>query len=106
MRAIAQLVVHVFDLIEAEASKLLTVWLGEARQAKFTVVALAQAATFLLMAVPLIVAGVCLVALGLMWWVEAELGRPIAVGLMGLVILAAGVLCLLIARRVAERSAR
>lgn len=104
MKAIAELVVRVFDLIEAEASRLQLIWLGEARKARFTAVALAQAAAFLLMSVPLIVAGVCLVAMGLMWWVEAEFGRPIAVGLMGLVILAAGVLCLLIARHMGKRS--
>lgn len=106
MRAIAELVVRIFDLIEAEADKLLMVWRGEARVAQVTAVALAQAAAFLLMSVPLIVAGVCLVALGLIWWVEAEFGRPFAVGLMGLVILATGVACVLIARRVATRSAR
>lgn len=92
MRAISELVVHVFDLIEAEGRALLHVVRTEANRARTTLSNLALAISVLAVAVPLLVSGLWLMAAGLMWWLEAVVGRPLAAGITGLmlVILASG----------------
>ncbi len=94
MKAIAQFVVHVFDLIEAEGGALLTVVRSEARRAHTAAASMAMGVAFLLIAVPLFVAGTCLSAAGLMWWLETQVSRPLAAVLTGFVVLGAGGGCL------------
>lgn len=94
MKAISQFVVHVFDLIEAEGSTFLSIARGEARRAQSTAASMAMAGAILLIAVPLLVGGVSLLAAGLMWWLETRMDRPFAAGLTGLVIVLLGLGCL------------
>ncbi|MFN0010628.1 MAG: hypothetical protein ACKVS8_03185 [Phycisphaerales bacterium] len=94
MKAISQFVVQVFDLIEAEGGALLTVVRGEARRAHTAATNMAMGVAFLLISIPLAVAGLCLAAAGLMWWLETLVGRPLAAVLTGFVILGAGAACL------------
>lgn len=90
MKAVSQFVVHVADLMEAEGRSLLGVVRGEAHRAHSTATNMAMGVALLLIAVPLCVAGVWLLAAGLMWWLETQVSRPLAASLTGLVILAAG----------------
>lgn len=94
MKAISQFVVQVFDLMEAEGSALLTVVRGEARRVQTTATNMAMGVAFLLVSVPLFVAGFWMLAAGLMWWLETQVSRPLAAGLTGLAILAVGGGCL------------
>ncbi len=100
MKVIAQFVVRLFDLIEAEGSTLLTVVRGEARRARASAANLLLGMSFLLIAVPLTVAGVGLITVGLMWWLEAEVGRPLAAVLTGAAVLVAAGVCLMCFRAV------
>jgi hypothetical protein len=88
MKEISQFVVRVFDLIEAEGRVLLEVGRAEARQVQGAVNSMALGATCLLISIPLFVAGFSLLAVGLMWWLETQVTRPLAAGLTGLVVLA------------------
>ena len=88
MKEISQFVVRVFDLVEAEGRTLLAVGREEARQAQGAVKSLAMGATCLLISIPLFVAGFSLLAIGLMWWLETLVTRPLAAALTGLVVLA------------------
>jgi len=81
-------------VMEAEGSALLTVVRGEARRVHASATSMALGVTFLLISVPLLVAGVALMATGLMWWLETQVSRPLAACITGLVILAAGAACL------------
>lgn len=95
MKAISELVIHVFDLVEAEGKTLLHVVRNEASRARTTVANMALAIGVLVVAVPLLVSGLWLMAAGLMWWLETLVGRPLAAGITGLVLIlfaAAGVL--------------
>ncbi len=94
MKAISQFVVHVFDLIEAEGRCLRAAIRGEARRAQAGAASLAMALSFLLVAVPLLILGVGLVAAGLMWWLETEMSRPAAALITGVVVLAIGSGCM------------
>jgi uncharacterized membrane protein YqgA involved in biofilm formation len=80
--------------MEAEGSTLLTVVRGEARRVHASATSLALGVTFLLISVPLFVAGIAMLAAGLMWWLETQVSRPLAVSLTGLLILASGAACL------------
>lgn len=104
MRTIAQFVVRVFDLFEAEGRTLLTVVRAESRRMHSTVTNMAMGVAFLLISVPLGVAGVWLSAAGLMCWLETQVTRPLAAGLTGLAILAVGAACLACFKWFAERS--
>ena len=104
MKAISQLVVHVFDLIEAEGRTLLTVFRGESGRVRTVATNMAMGVAFLLVSVPLFVAGVWLIAAGLMWWLETQVSRPLAAGLTGLAILAVGAGCLSCFRFLAGRA--
>lgn len=95
MKAIAQFVVNVVDLIEAEGRSLRTIVRSEARCAQSAAKNMAMGTAFLLAAVPLLVAGVWLMAAGLMWWLETQVSRPLAAGLTGLALLALAAACML-----------
>lgn len=94
MKAISEFVVHIADLLEAEGNSLLTVVRGEARRAHTSATNLAMGIAVLLVAVPLFVGGFWLLAAGLMWWLETQVSRPLAACLTGVVVLAAGCICL------------
>lgn len=103
MKAIAQLVVRVFDLLEAEGRALRASVRVETRRLHTTATNMALGATCLLIAVPLCVAGFGLMAAGLLWWLETQFGRPLAAGLTGLATLGAGVGCVFCFRSFAAR---
>ena len=103
MKAIAQLVVRLFDLLEAEGRSLRAVVRVETRRMHATATNMAIGAAFLLIAVPLCVAGFGLLAAGLLWWLETQFGRPLAAAVTGLVMLAAGGGCVLGFRLLASR---
>ena len=87
MKDVAQFVVHVFDLIEAEGRVLLTAGRAEARQVRGAVNSFAMGATCLLIAIPLFIAGFIMLAVGLMWWLETLVTQPLAAALTGVAIL-------------------
>jgi hypothetical protein len=87
VKEISQFVVRVFDLIEAEGRTLLKVGREEARQVHSAVNGMALGATYLLISIPLFLAGFSLLAIGLMWWLETVVSRPLAAALTGLVLL-------------------
>lgn len=94
VKAISQFVVHVFDLIEAEGSALRTAVRTEARRARDAVTDIATGVVFIIMSVPLALAGFSLMAAGFMWWLEGQVGRPLAAALTGAIALAAAGGCL------------
>ncbi len=94
MKAISQLVVHVFDLIEAEGASLLTVVRGEASRCQGAVINLALAAAMLVVSLPLLLGGAALLAAALMWWLETHMSRPAAAAITGGVVLLLGLGCI------------
>lgn len=94
MKAISQFVVHVFDLIEAEGRVLLEVVRAEAKRAHLSAVHLLLGVGFLAVSVPLVVAGVLLVGLGIFWWMERLLGPAGGAAVTGLLVLVAGGVCM------------
>lgn len=94
MKVISQFVVRAFDLIEAEGRCLRAAIRNEARRAQAVAASLAIALSFLVAAVPLLIAGVGLVAVGLMWWLETEVSRPLAALLTGAALLVVASGCL------------
>lgn len=90
MKAISQFIVHVFGLIEAEGGALRTVIRGEGRRARDAASSMAMSLALLLIAVPLVLAGVGLLAAGFTWSLETYIGMPLAVCVTGLVVMAAG----------------
>jgi hypothetical protein len=65
-----------------------------------------MAATYLVVAAPLMVAGVSLLAVGLYWWVEPMWGRAISAGVVGVVLIGAGAGCMLFFARCFEGRSR
>jgi hypothetical protein len=94
VKAIAQLVVHIVDLLEAEGRSLLQVVQREGRQVRHSMISLSIALSLLLIMIPLVVAGFGLVAAGLLWWLETMVQRPLAAALTGTVLLGAGGACM------------
>lgn len=93
MKGVSQFVVHVFDLLEAEGGAFRRAVRDEAGRARRSVASLLLGVAALLVSVPLTVGGVGLVSAGLMWWLEGEVGRPLAAALTGAAVLtAAGLL--------------
>lgn len=90
MKSIAQLVVHVFDLIEAEGASLLQVVRAEARGVQAATAHLALGAACLCVSAPLLVGGVGLMATGLMWRLETIVDPSLAAGLTGLAVMLVG----------------
>lgn len=104
MKAISQLVVHVFDLIEAEGASLLTVVRSEAARAQGAAINLAMAMALLLISLPLILGGAALLAAALLWWLETMLTRPAAAAITGLAVLLLGVGCVSGFKAIAARA--
>ena len=106
MKAISQFVVRLVELFEAEANAVGGVLRVEARRAHTVVCETAMAATYLVVAAPLMVAGVSLLAAALYWWVEPMWGRAISAGVVGLVLVGAGAVGMLCFSRCFERRSR
>ncbi|MCP9874390.1 hypothetical protein [Synechococcus sp. Cruz CV-v-12] len=90
MKAISQFLVHVVDLVEAEGRSLRSVVRGEAERVQATVASMLLGVAMLLISIPFVISGVWLLGAGLMWWLETEVGRPLAAGLTGLAVLSVG----------------
>jgi hypothetical protein len=103
MKVISQFVVSIFDLIEAEGHALLSVARTQAGEVHSGVARLAMAIAFLLAFVPLFIAGVLLLATGLMWGLETQVSRPLAAALTGCVVLVLAFSCLLLFRSLTGR---
>jgi hypothetical protein len=94
LQPISEFIVRVVELLEAEGRTLRSAVAGEAARAHSAVVNLATGMAFLLVALPMIVGGLSLLAVGLMWWLETQVSRPLAAVLTGLACLAVGGGCL------------
>ncbi len=90
MQAISQFVVRFFDLVEAEGSALLAAIRAEASRVRVAANAMAMGLALLAVAVPIFIAGIGFLSVGLMWWLETQVARPLAAGLTGVAILAVG----------------
>ena len=91
MTSISQFVVRVFDLVEAEGAALRAVLRGEGQRLQVVACSLAMGAAMLLIAVPIVISGIGLLAAALMWWLESLTSRPLAAAATGVVVLAVGV---------------
>lgn len=103
MKAVSQFVVHVFDLLEAEGGALRKAVRDEAGRASRSVANFLLGVAALVVAVPLTVGGVGLVSAGLMWWLESEVGRPLAAVLTGAAVIVAAAVCVAWFRAVVAR---
>lgn len=103
MKAVSQFVVHVFDLLEAEGGALRRAVRDEAGRASRSAANLFLGLAALVVAVPLAVVGVGLIAAGLMWWLESEVGRPLAAALTGVAVIVAAAICVAWFRAVVAR---
>ncbi len=90
MKVISQFVVHVCDLLEAEGRELRAVVRGESEQFRMGLARLAAAVTVLTASMILCLAGVGLLGVGLLLWLESQVGRPLAAGLTGAILLVVG----------------
>jgi hypothetical protein len=102
VKAIAQLVVHVFDLLEAEGSALRTAVRAEARRAQSAATGAATAIAMLAVSISFLVGGFWLLAAAMFWWLEMQFARPVAASIAGVVILGIGAGCLVVFRMMAE----
>jgi hypothetical protein len=93
-QAVSEFIVRVVELIEAEGRTLRSAVAGEAGRAHSALVNFATGLAFLLVAVPMLVGGAGLLAVGLMWWLETQVSRPVAAAMTGLACLAVGTGCL------------
>lgn len=84
---ISQLVVHIFDLVEAEGHSLRSAIRGEASRAHAAIANLVLGAGIVLVATVLSIAGLAMVAASLFWWLEPHAGRPLASFVCGVLIL-------------------
>lgn len=93
MKRVAELVVRVADLIEAEGRALLSVTRDEAARAQRSLARMFVGMVFLGTALPLFVLGMCLVAWGMMLSLQDSLGAPAAAMITGLFVLGGGGAC-------------
>ncbi len=103
MKGISQLVVHVFELAEAGGSSLRANVRNEVHRACVAATDLVYSGAFLIVAIPLCIAGVLLVGAGFMWWLETQVSRPLAALLTGVALLIASAAFVMIARKIARR---
>lgn len=94
MLRIAELIVKVADLAEAEGRVLRGVVREEAGRLKSAVGAVAVGIVFLVVAAPLLMIGVVLASWSVMLALEPAIGRAAAAAVAGIVTLAAGGGCL------------
>ncbi len=88
MKMISQLVVHIFDLVEAEGHSLRSAVREEAGRAHEVIVNLVLGVGVMLVAAVLSVAGLGLLAASLLWWLEPYVGKPLATFICGVLVLA------------------
>jgi uncharacterized membrane protein len=93
VKSIAEMVVRVFDLVEAEGRTLLAITRAEGQRARSGLMALAVVVALLIAAVPLVLTGVWFMCAGMFWGLEGPVGRAAAAALTGfaLLVLVAGV---------------
>ncbi|GDX99245.1 hypothetical protein LBMAG48_16490 [Phycisphaerae bacterium] len=87
MKMLSQLVVHVFDLVEAEGHSLRSAVRAEATRAHTAISNLVLGVGVMLIAALLSVSGLWLLAASLMWWLEPQLGKPLAACICGVLVL-------------------
>lgn len=105
MRSLARLIIAAAELAEAEGRDLRAALRGEAARARSAMLHIAAALAVLLVAVPLLIGGLWLMALGLLAFLEMRLGGPLAMVTSGGVVVLVG-MALLLKFRSMERSAR
>jgi hypothetical protein len=98
MHSLAQFVISVFELAEAEGRDLRALVRAEARDFRTVLASLGIAIATLLVSVSLFVLGAGLLVAGLLWWLETQVSRPQAAGLAGLAVVALGFASLFLAR--------
>lgn len=87
MKMISQLVVHIFDLVEAEGHSLRSAVRAEASRAHAAIVNLVLGVGVVLVAAVLSVSGLWLLAASLLWWLEPKLGKALAACVCGVLVL-------------------
>jgi len=103
VKSLAELIVAIADLAEAEGRSFVTVARQEGSKLREITRSLAVGLVVLVVAVPLLSIGACLVAIGIALWLEGHLGRPVAATLTGIIALAAGEACIWLLRRMKAR---
>lgn len=91
MKGVSQFIVNVSDLLEAEGRVLRTVVNGEARRLRTATTSMAMGLSLLMIAVPLAMGGIGLLAVSMIWALEPRVGWTLAVGATGLTLLAVGI---------------
>lgn len=103
MKSLAELIVAVADLAEAEGRSFVAVARQEGGKLHEIIRSLAVGIVVLVVAVPLLSIGACLVAIGIALWLEGALGRPAAAIITGVFALAAGGACVWLFKRMTAR---
>ncbi len=93
MRAISQFVVRVSELMEAEGRSAVRTARVEGRVLHGVARRLALGAALLAVGVPLCVGAIVLLAMGSVLALEPSVGRPLAVGAVGLAVLLISMAC-------------
>lgn len=88
MKMISQLVVHVFDLVEAEGHALRSAVREEASRAHGAIANLVLGVGVVFVAAVLSVAGLGMLAASVLWWLEPHVGKPLATFICGVLVLA------------------
>jgi hypothetical protein len=87
VKVISQFVVHIAELLEAEGATLLAIGRTEAQALHRAVAGLALGLAFLIVAAALALAGIGLLATGLILALDAQWGHPFAAAATGLILL-------------------
>ncbi len=103
MKRIAELVVRIADLVEAEGRTLRAATRDEAVRLRRAMAEVGTGLVFLMSATPLLVGGAGLLAAALVLALREPMGLPSAVGVAGCVLLAAGGGCLWVYQRQLNR---
>lgn len=103
MKSLAELIVAVANLAEAEGRSFVTAARQEGAKLHEILRSLAVGLVVLIVAVPLLSIGACLVAAGIALWLEGPLGWPAAATITGIIALAAGGACVWIFRQMTAR---
>lgn len=90
MSIVAQFMVGLFDLIEAEGRLLRVAVRAEARAARAKAARFVLGVVMLVAAVPILLAGLGLTSAALFWWLQPYVGQPAALGILGAVWLIIG----------------
>ncbi len=91
MKTISQFIVNVCNLVEAEGAALRTAVRQEGRMMRRATGDLAITIAWLLICIPLVLLGLCLLSAGLMCWLDTMVSRPLVFAITGASVLAVGV---------------